>query len=56
MKRILILGASGFIGNALYKELNSYYDTFGTYFSKKGYSKNIKLNYDIQSNNNIQTR
>ena len=40
MKRILILGASGFIGNALYKELNSYYDTFGTYFSKKGYTKN----------------
>ena len=40
LKRILILGASGFIGNALYKELNSYYDTFGTYFSKKGYSKN----------------
>ena len=40
LKRILILGASGFIGNALYKELNSYYDTFGTYFSKKGYTKN----------------
>ena len=40
MKRILILGASGFIGNALYKELNSYYDTFGTYFTKKGYKNN----------------
>ena len=40
MKRILILGASGFIGNALYKELNSYYDTFGTYFTKKGYGNN----------------
>tara|TARA_A100001011_G_scaffold30112_1_gene29114 strand:+ start:5102 stop:5926 length:825 start_codon:yes stop_codon:yes gene_type:complete len=40
LKRILILGASGFIGNALYKELNSYFDTFGTYFSKKGYIKN----------------
>ena len=40
MKRILILGASGYIGNALYKELNSYYNTFGTYFSKKGYSNN----------------
>ena len=40
MKRILILGASGFIGNALYKELSSYYDTFGTYFSKKGFIKN----------------
>ena len=40
MKKILILGASGFIGNALYKELSSYYDTFGTYFSKKGFMKN----------------
>lgn len=40
MKRILILGASGFIGNALYKELNSYYDTFGTYFTKKGFGQN----------------
>ncbi|MFV8225905.1 sugar nucleotide-binding protein [Christiangramia aquimixticola] len=31
MKRIFILGASGFIGNALYKELCSYFDTHGTY-------------------------
>ncbi len=29
--KILILGASGFIGNAIYKELCSYFDTFGTY-------------------------
>jgi dTDP-4-dehydrorhamnose reductase len=28
---ILILGASGFIGNAIYKELCSYFNTFGTY-------------------------
>jgi dTDP-4-dehydrorhamnose reductase len=30
-ERILILGASGFIGNALYKELCGYFRTFGTY-------------------------
>lgn len=30
-ERILILGASGFIGGALYKELCAYYNTFGTY-------------------------
>ncbi|WP_238857861.1 sugar nucleotide-binding protein [Poritiphilus flavus] len=30
-KKILILGASGFIGNAIYKELCNYYDTYGTY-------------------------
>ncbi len=29
--KILILGASGFIGNAIYKELCSYFKTFGTY-------------------------
>ena len=29
--RILILGVSGFIGNAIYKELCSYFKTFGTY-------------------------
>lgn len=40
MKRILILGASGFIGNALYKELSPYYATYGTYFSSKAFKKN----------------
>ena len=29
--RILILGASGYIGNAIYKELGPYFRTFGTY-------------------------
>ena len=49
MKRILILGASGFIGGSLYKELNSYYDTFGTYFTKKGFSKNQHFfNFNIE--------
>jgi len=49
MKRILILGASGFIGNTLYKELNSYYDTFGTYFTKKGFSQNNHFfHFDIE--------
>ena len=45
MKRILILGASGFIGNTLYKELNSYYDTFGTFFTKKGFGNNHHFFY-----------
>ncbi|WP_136481022.1 sugar nucleotide-binding protein [Cognatitamlana onchidii] len=39
--RILILGASGFIGGAVYKELCSYFLTFGTYcISNKHYEKN----------------
>lgn len=29
--RILVLGASGFLGEAIYKELCSYFNTFGTY-------------------------
>ncbi len=40
MKSILILGGSGFIGNALYKELAPYYNTFATYNSAKGYKNN----------------
>ncbi len=30
-KKILILGGSGFIGSAIYKELCNYYDTYATY-------------------------
>ncbi|MCD2259974.1 sugar nucleotide-binding protein [Psychroserpens luteolus] len=39
--RILVLGASGFIGNAIYKELCAYFKTFGTYrVPKKIYEDN----------------
>ena len=31
MNKILILGASGFIGRSIYLELQSYFDVFGTY-------------------------
>lgn len=34
--KILILGASGFIGNSLYRELLSYFDVYGTYASQEG--------------------
>jgi dTDP-4-dehydrorhamnose reductase len=40
LKRILILGASGFIGNTLYKELHPYFDTYGTFHSAKGFQNN----------------
>ena len=33
--RILILGASGYLGNAIYKELAPYFKTFGTYRKPK---------------------
>jgi len=40
LKSILILGGSGYIGNCLYKELSPFYNTFGTYYSAKGYQNN----------------
>lgn len=33
--RILILGASGYLGNAIYKELGPYFKSFGTYRTPK---------------------
>ncbi|WP_341215748.1 sugar nucleotide-binding protein [uncultured Wocania sp.] len=39
--RILILGASGFLGGAIYKELCSYFKTYGTYnVANKAFEKN----------------
>lgn len=55
MKKILIIGASGFIGNALYKELCSYFDTYGTYFSNnKSFGKNKKFYEFDQETENIE--
>ncbi len=50
MKKILILGGSGFIGNAIYKELCSYFDTYGTYFSQsKNFENNRQfVNYNLE--------
>lgn len=49
-KRILILGASGFLGNALYKELLSYFDVYGTYFSPNDfYAQNeVFFKFDVE--------
>ena len=50
MKKILILGGSGFIGNALYKELYPYFDTHSTFFSDNDFfEKNKKFHqYDVE--------
>ena len=50
MKKILILGASGFIGNALYKELCPYFDTHGTYCTDDpAFAKNRKFHqFDLE--------
>jgi len=48
-KRILILGGSGFVGNAIYRELCSYFDTYGTYFSNRSFTSNKQfLRYDLE--------
>jgi dTDP-4-dehydrorhamnose reductase len=49
--RILIIGASGFLGQSLFKELNAYFDVFGTYFSsKENYADNQRfLPWDLQT-------
>jgi len=49
---ILILGASGFLGNAIYKELCSYFRTFGTYrtHTKEFESNTHFFQYDIEEN------
>ena len=46
MEKVLILGASGFIGNALYKELCSYFDTYGTYHTETNFFENNQKFYE----------
>ncbi|HMB61993.1 MAG TPA: sugar nucleotide-binding protein [Eudoraea sp.] len=55
-RKILILGGSGFIGNALYRELCNYYDTYGTYYTaRKGFEDNQQFfRYDMQEDDIFQ--
>lgn len=55
-ERILILGASGFIGNAIYKELCSYFNTYGTYFTNSKEFKNNKhfFEYNVEQDDVIE--
>ncbi|MEZ4803118.1 MAG: sugar nucleotide-binding protein [Gelidibacter sp.] len=51
--KILILGASGFLGNALYKELCPYFKTFGTYCTPNAtFAKNKQFfQYNVEEDN-----
>ncbi len=55
-KKILILGGSGFLGNAIYKELCNYFDTYGTYFTaRKAFEENQQFSrYDMQEDDVFQ--
>ena len=43
LNRVLIIGASGYIGNVIYRELLSYFKTFGTYCSSYKEFKDNKV-------------
>ncbi|NQX78150.1 sugar nucleotide-binding protein [Gilvibacter sp.] len=50
MRRILILGASGYLGRISYKELTPYLDLHGTYFSADQYENNqVMHRFDLES-------
>jgi dTDP-4-dehydrorhamnose reductase len=55
-EKILILGGSGFIGNAIYKELCSYFDTYGTYYSPNPLFENNQqfIRYDLAEDDVVQ--
>lgn len=55
-KKILILGGSGFIGNAIYKELCNYFDTYGTYNrARRAFEKNQQFfKYDMEEDDVFQ--
>lgn len=55
-KKILILGGSGFLGNALYKELCNYFDTYGTYcHATRTFASNKKFfNYELEQDDIVR--
>ncbi len=54
-KKILILGASGFIGNAIYKELCNYFNTYGTYCHSTVYRDNGQFfKYDMREDDIVR--
>ncbi|MBT8179515.1 MAG: sugar nucleotide-binding protein [Flavobacteriaceae bacterium] len=55
-KKVLILGGSGFLGNAIYKELCNYFNTYGTYCSaRRSFEDNQQfLKYDMQEDDIVR--
>jgi len=49
--RVLILGGSGFVGNAIYKELLPYFDVYGTYFSPDAFFEQNQVFYPFDLEN-----
>ncbi|WP_419212120.1 sugar nucleotide-binding protein [Maribacter sp. X9] len=55
-KKILILGGSGFIGNAIYKELCNYFDTYGTYcYTANSFDSNKQfIHYNLEEDDIVE--
>lgn len=55
-KKILILGGSGFIGNAIYKELCNYFDTYATYcHAANTYADNKQfIHYNLEEDDIVE--
>ena len=55
-KKVLILGGSGFLGNAIYKELCNYYDTYGTYCNaRRAFEGNQQfIRYDMEEDDIVR--
>ena len=55
MKRVLIIGGSGFLGRALFKELHPYMDVYGTYFSQTSFANNKRYtHYDYHEDSPLK--
>ena len=52
---ILILGGSGFIGNAIYRELSAYFYTLGTYNNNTDYKNNSNFIHFNHQKNELTT-
>ena len=51
MKKILIFGGSGFLGRAIFKELNPFFDLYCTYYKNLIFKKNKRFFYfDVTHN------
>ena len=55
MRPILILGASGFIGGLVYRELAPYFKTYGTYNSKSELENNTHFFFFNMEKGNLKT-
>ena len=55
MKRVLLFGGSGFLGRALFKELHSYMDVYGTYCNQTKFESNKRYyHYDFREDSPLK--